>query len=151
MVRLLTLTLLSLTLFSCATRKVAITKSQVETRIDSVVTERKDSVSVQQNDISIKELIDELEIVPIDTAKPLIIDGKKYFNATIRIKKTNREVVDATKTVVAKSENKTTEVKKQEKRKEVDKKVEKKSLNLWWLWILLIIAAAIAVKRFVLK
>ena len=149
--RLLTLTLLSLTLFSCATRKIAITKSQVETRIDSVVTERKDSVSVQQNDISIKEYIDELEIVPIDTAKPLVIDGKKYFNATIRIKKTNREVVDATKTVVAKSENKTTEVKKEEKRKEVDKKVEKKSLNLWWLWILLIIAAAIAVKRFVLK
>lgn len=149
--RLLTLTLLSLTLFSCATRKVAITKSQVETRIDSVVTERKDSVSVQQNDISIKEFIDELEIVPIDTAKPLVIDGKKYFNATIRIKKTNRQVVDATKTVVAKSENKTTEVKKEEKRKEVDKKVEKKSLNLWWLWILLIIAAAIAVKRFVLK
>ena len=149
--RLLTLTLLSLTLFSCATRKVAITKSQVETRIDSVVTERKDSVSVQQNDISIKEYIDELEIVPIDTAKPLVIDGKKYFNATIRIKKTNRQVVDATKTVVAKSENKTTEVKKEEKRKEVDKKVEKKSLNLWWLWILLIIAAAIAVKRFVLK
>ena len=107
--RLLTLTLLSLTLFSCATRKIAITKSQVETRIDSVVTERKDSVSVQQNDISIKEYIDELEIVPIDTAKPLVIDGKKYFNATIRIKKTNREVVDATKTVVAKSENKTTE------------------------------------------
>ena len=104
MARLLTLIFLSSLLFSCATRKVAITKSVVETRTDSVVVEKKDSVSVQQNAISIKESIDEFEIVPIDTAKPLVIDGKQYFNAAIRLKKTNRQVVDTTKIVVAKRE-----------------------------------------------
>ena len=122
MARLLTLVFLSLTLFSCATRKVAMTKSVVETKTDSVVVEKKNSVSVQQNAISIKESIDEFEIVPIDTAKPLIIEGKKYFNAAIRLKKTNREVVDTTKIVVAKSEERTIEVKKEEEKKSVDKK-----------------------------
>ncbi len=151
MARLLTLIFLSLTLFSCATRKVAMTKSVVETKTDSVVVEKKDSVSVQQNAISIKESIDEFEIVPIDTAKPLIIEGKKYFNAAIRLKKTNRQVVDTTKIVVAKSEERTIEVKKEETRKEVDKKVEKKSSTFIWLWILLIVAAAVAVLRYVLK
>jgi hypothetical protein len=151
MARLLTLVFLSLTLFSCATRKVAMTKSVVETKTDSVVVEKKDSVSVQQNAISIKESIDEFEIVPIDTAKPLIIEGKKYFNAAIRLKKTNREVVDTTKIVVAKSEERTIEVKKEEEKKSVDKKVEKKSFTFIWLWILLIVSAAVAVLRYVLK
>lgn len=151
MARLLTLVFLSLTLFSCATRKVAMTKSVVETKTDSVVVEKKDSVSVQQNAISIKESIDEFEIVPIDTAKPLIIEGKKYFNAAIRLKKTNREVVDTTKIVVAKSEERTIEVKKEEEKKSVDKKVEKKSFTFIWLWVLLIVAAAVAVLRYVLK
>jgi hypothetical protein len=151
MARLLTLVFLSLTFFSCATRKVAMTKSVVETKTDSVVVEKKDSVSVQQNAISIKESIDEFEIVPIDTAKPLIIEGKKYFNAAIRLKKTNREVVDTTKIVVAKSEERTIEVKKEEEKKSVDKKVEKKSFTFIWLWILLIVAAAVAVLRYVLK
>ena len=151
MARLLTLIFLSSLLFSCATRKVAITKSVVETRTDSVVVEKKDSVSVQQNAISIKESIDEFEIVPIDTAKPLVIDGKQYFNAAIRLKKTNRQVVDTTKIVVAKREERTIEVKKEETRKEVDKKVEKTSPTFIWLWILLIVAAAVAVLRYVLK
>jgi hypothetical protein len=151
MARLLTLVFLSLTLFSCATRKVAMTKSVVETKTDSVVVEKKDSVSIQQNAISIKESIDEFEIVPIDTAKPLIIEGKKYFNAAIRLKKTNREVVDTTKIVVAKSEERTIEVKKEEEKKSVDKKVEKKSFTFIWLWILLIVSAAVAVLRYVLK
>jgi hypothetical protein len=151
MARLLTLVFLSLTLFSCATRKVAMTKSVVETKTDSVVVEKKNSVSVQQNAISIKESIDEFEIVPIDTAKPLIIEGKKYFNAAIRLKKTNREVVDTTKIVVAKSEERTIEVKKEEEKKSVDKKVEKKSFTFIWLWILLIVSAAVAVLRYVLK
>ena len=151
MARLLTLVFLSLTLFSCATRKVAMTKSVVETKTDSVVVEKKNSVSVQQNAISIKESIDEFEIVPIDTAKPLIIEGKKYFNAAIRLKKTNREVVDTTKIVVAKREERTIEVKKEEEKKSVDKKVEKKSFTFIWLWILLIVSAAVAVLRYVLK
>jgi hypothetical protein len=134
----LTLILLSFLLFSCAARKVAVTKTQVETHIDSTVVEKKDSVSVQQNAISIKEDIDEVEIVPIDTAKPLVIDGKQYFNATVRLKKTRRHVVDTSKITVAKSIENTISVKKDIKAKGFEKKVDKKANYLFYFWVLLI-------------
>lgn len=149
--RYFTVILASLLLLSCATRKVAVSKIKEEVKVDSVVVEKKDSVAVQQNAISIKEVIDEIEIVPIDTAKPLVVDGKEYFNATIRFRKTDRKVVDSTKVVVTETAQKSVEVKREEKKDNVDRKVEKKSSTFFWLWILLIAAAAFAVIRYVLK
>ena len=134
----LTLILLSFLLFSCASRKVMVTKTQVETHIDSSVVEKKDSVSVQQNAISIKEDIDEVEIVPIDTAKPLVIDGKQYFNATVRLKKTRRHTVDSSKSTVSLSSENTVSVKKDIKAKGFEKKVDKKANYLFYFWLLLI-------------
>ena len=134
----LTLILLSFLLFSCASRKVMVTKTQVETHIDSTVVEKKDSVSVQQNAISVKEDIDEVEIVPIDTTKPLVIDGKQYFNATVRIKKTRRHVVDSSKVTVSQSSENTVSVKKDIKAKGFEKKVDKKANYLFYFWLLLI-------------
>ena len=150
MVRLLTLIFLSLLVFSCSTKKVAISKSVVETRTDSVVVEKKDSAAVQQNAISIKEDIDEIEIVPIDTSKPLVIEGKEYFNSTIKIKKTKREVVDTTKTTVVVSDYKQTEVSKEEKKEAYDKSIDKKPsyINLWWLLLIPIVIFSI---RFFIK
>lgn len=151
MVKHLTLIFLSVLLVSCVTRKVAISKSQVETKVDSVVVEKKDSVAVQQNAISIKEDIEEVEIVPLDTTKPMVIGGKEYKNATVKIKKKKKEVVDTTKTVVVKSEQKQTEVKKEEKKKEFVKSVDKRPsyFNLWWL--LLIPLGVWLVRRYLLK
>ena len=134
----LALLLVSSLLFSCAARKIAVTKTQVETYIDSTAVEKKDSVSVQQNAISIKEDIDEVEIVPIDTAKPLIIDGKQYFNATVRLKKTRRQVVDTSKVTISKSIENTISVKKDVKEKVFDKEVDKKANYLFYFWLLLI-------------
>lgn len=138
MVKHLTLILLSFLLFSCASRKVAVTKTQVETHIDSTAVEKKDSVSVQQNAISIKEDIDEIEIVPIDTAKPLIIDGKQYFNATVRLKKTRRHIVDTSKITISKSSENKVSVKKDIKAKGFEKKVDKKANYLFYIWLCLI-------------
>lgn len=151
MARLLTLILLSTLLFSCATRKVAKNKSVTEIKTESVVVEKKDSVSVQQNAITIKESISEIEITPIDTAKPLIIEGKEYFNATVRLKKTNRQVVDSTKVEIVKSEQKSIEIKKEENEKSFEKEVEKKSSTFFWIWLLLIAAVVVAVIRYILK
>ena len=108
----------------------------MNTRTDSVVVEKKDSVAVQQNAISIKEDIDEIEIVPIDASKPLIIGGKEYFNAAVKIKKTKREVVDSTKTTVAVSNYKQTEVSKEESKETYSKSLEKKSNNSVYFWLL---------------
>lgn len=151
MARLHTLLFLSLLIFSCSTKKLSKIKSVVDTKIDSVVVEKKESVAVTQNAISTKEIIDELEIVPIDTAKPLVIDGKKYFNATVRFKKTNRKVIDTTKVVSTQAENKVIEVKKEETRKDLDKKLKKTSPSFIWVWIVLIVVIVGIVIRYVLK
>ena len=115
-----------------------LTKTEVETYTDSTAVEKKDSVSVQQNAISIKEDIDEIEIVPIDTAKPLVIDGKQYYNATVRLKKTRRHVVDTSKVTVSQSIENKVSVKKDIKSKGFEKKVDKKANYFVFLWLLLI-------------
>ena len=147
----LTLILLSFLLFSCASRKVAVTKTQVETHIDSTVVEKKDSVSVNQNAISIKEDIDEVEIVPIDTSKPIIIGDKKYYNATVRLKKTRRHVVDTSKSTVSKYIENKVSVKKDIKSEVFDKKVDKKANYFIYLWLLLIAFIVWLIWRFFIK
>jgi hypothetical protein len=147
----LTLIFLSLFLLSCATRKVAITKSYVESRIDSVVSEKKDSVSVQQNGITIDETVDEIEIVPIDTSKPLIIGGKEYFNASFKIKKTHKKVVDTTKTTVSRSSDSQIKLSKSENKETFVKTVDKKPSYFNLLWLLAIPIVIWGVKRFILK
>lgn len=147
----LTLILLSFLLLSCASRKVAVTKTEVETHIDSTVVEKKDSVSVQQNAISIKEDIHEVEIVPIDTTKPLVIDGKEYFNATVRLKKTRRHTVDSSKSTVSLSSENTVSVKKDVKEKLFEKKIDKKANYFVFLWVALFLLALWFVKRYLPK
>lgn len=147
----LILILLSFLLFSCASRKVMVTKTQVETHIDSTAVEKKDSVSVQQNAISIKEDIDEIEIVPIDTAKPLVIDGKQYFNATVKLKKTRRHIVDSSKSTISQSSENKVSVKKDIKAKGFEKKVDKKANYFVYLWLLLIPIAIWFGRKYLLK
>lgn len=125
-------------LFSCAARKVAVTKTQTQTYTDSIVVEKKDSVSIQQNAIVITDSTEEVEVTPIDTAKPIIIGETKYFNAKIKIKKARRHLVDSSKIVVIQSNEKQLSVKKEVKEKTFDKKVEKKANVLFYLWLLLI-------------
>ena len=147
----LTLILLSFLLFSCASRKVLVNKTQVETKIDSIAVEKKDSVSVQQNAISIKEDIDEIEIVPIDTAKPIIIGDKKYYNATVRLKKTRKHVVDTSKITISQSSENTVLVKKDVKEKGFEKKTEKKANFLFYIWLCLIPICLWLIWRFGIK
>lgn len=151
MARLLTLIFLSLILFSCSAKKVAISKSVVETRTDSVVVEKKDSIAFKQNAISIKEYIDEIEIVPIDTTKPIVIGGKEYFNAAVKIKKTKFEIVDSTKIAVAVSDYKQTELSKEEDKETYDKSVDKKPSLMNMAWLLLIPIVILSIRFFFKK
>jgi len=151
MVRLLILICLSLVVFSCSTKKTAVSKSLVETKVDSVVVDKKDSVVFKQNAISIKEDIDEIEIVPIDTLKPVVIGGKEYLNAKLRIKKIKRDVVDSTKTTVAVSDYRQTEVSKEENTETYDKSVDKKPSALNMAWLLLIPIVILSIRFFFKK
>ena len=125
-------------LFSCAARKVAITKIETQTYTDSVIVEKKDSVNVQQNAIVITDSSEEIEVTPIDTAKPIIIGETKYFNAKVKIKKMRTRLVDSSKSTTFQSFEKQVSLKKEVKSKELDKKVDKKANYLFYLWLLLI-------------
>lgn len=147
----LTLALVIPLLFSCAARKVAVTKTQIQTHIDSVSVERKDSVVVKQNAISIKEDIDEVQITPIDTTKPIIIGETKYFNAIVKLKKTRKSLVDTTKVVTTQSSQKQISLKKDVKEQVFEKKVDKKANYLLYLWLLLIPLVVYLVRKYLLK
>ena len=134
----LTLVLVLPLLFSCAARKVAVSKTQTQIHTDSIVVEKKDSVSVKQNAIVITDSSDEVEVTPIDTAKPVIIGETKYYNAKVKIRKNNIKLVDTSKIVVTQLVQKQTSVAKDVKEKTFDKKVDKKANYLLYLWLLLI-------------
>lgn len=126
-------------LYSCAARKVATSKSVSEAKIDSVYTEKKDSVSVKQNAIIVKEDVYEVVVTPIDSTKPVVIGNVEYKNALVKFKKSNKVTVDSTKTVVVESTAKKVEVEKKLSSKIQDKKVDKKSNYFVYFWLLLLL------------
>jgi hypothetical protein len=146
-----TLALVIPLLFSCAARKVAVTKIQTQTYIDSVVVEKKDSVVVQQNAIIITDSSEEIELTPIDTAKPIIIGETKYFNAVVKLKKIRKQLVDTSKIVTTRSVQKQISLKKDVKEKVFEKKVDKKANYLFYLWLLLIPLVVYLVWKYLIK
>jgi len=114
--------LILLLLVSCGSRKVIIEKTQENKKIETQIVDNTKTIDTSS--------IDELEIIPIDTLKPMVINGKTYFNAKIKhLKKKNyiSIVIDKTTTIKAKEtitiKNKATE----------------KVVNYWWFLLLLII------------
>tara|TARA_R110000868_G_scaffold351732_1_gene613005 strand:- start:13 stop:468 length:456 start_codon:yes stop_codon:yes gene_type:complete len=145
------LTLVISLLFSCAARKVAVTKTQTQTYTDSVAVEKKDSVVVQQNAIIITDSSEEIEVTPIDTAKPIVIGETKYFNAVIKIKKVRKSLVDTTKVVTTQSSQKQISLKKDVNEKGFEKKTEKKANYLFYIWLCLIPICLWLIWRFGIK
>lgn len=147
----ITLVLVIPFLFSCAARKVAVSKTETRTYTDSISVEKKDSVSVKQNAIIIKESTDEVEVSPIDTSKPIVIGETKYYNAIIKFKKRNTSIIDSSRTVVSKTVEKSVGVKSESVVKTKDKKLDKKANYLLYLWLLLIPVVVYVVRKYLLK
>lgn len=147
----LTLVLVIPLLFSCAARKVAVSKTQTQIHTDSVVVERKDSVSVKQNAIVITDSSDEVEVTPIDTAKPVVIGETKYYNAKIKIRKNKIKLVDTSKIVVTQSAQKQTSVVKDVKEKTFDKKVDKKTNYVALLLLILVLVVLWLARKYLPK
>ncbi len=132
------LLILLLLLTSCGTRKVNKSTEEV----------KQDKVEVIQTNVQIKEntvvkvidSTDEICIEPIDSIKPMVIDGKSYLNVKIKHKK--RKV--NTNIVLDKTMSDTSVknvVEKTEVVKDV-KVIERKTslvTQLWWLWLLILL------------
>ena len=138
---------LSLLLFSCASRQVQVDKIDIkkdsiaETKVTVITIENK----IKTDSTNIITTIDnsEITITPIDTCKEIIVEGKAYKNVVLKIKKnksntlyTNNKKESNTiqKDSLAITNTKTSE-RVIGKTKQIDKKA-----NYWWIvWLLILI------------
>jgi preprotein translocase subunit SecF len=148
----LILVLTSVLLVSCGARKVN-KADKTEEKVTVEVATQKDSVSETVKEV-IKIDIDtrEVEITPIDSTKEFVIEGKKYFNARIKIKKKKDNTIyskenKASKTSLKQSKIVTKETKK-DKVKIVDKKEAKSFLFYLSLWIVILLLIVWVYKKF---
>lgn len=137
---------LSFLLMSCASRKVAKSETEIKTETETkAVTETKTDVNT--NTVTVDtSTTNEIEFIPVDNTKPIIVDGKKYDNVIVRRvnKKNNVVTIEnekvsqiAKKEVKAKS-NKVVEVKQKQTE-------AKRPFSLWWL--ILVVGVAIFIYR----
>lgn len=136
------LLLLFFILTSCAARKVDINKTNTVVKIDSTSVTEQQSVTTQDNHVSITTDTDELEVCPLYDTIPMVVNGITYKNAKLRYKKTKKVLVDTTKIKVAEKASIKVSVNKNIKEAVREKKVDKKtnySIYLWWILILLLI------------
>lgn len=133
---------------SCGSRKVE--KSKTETKETEIVQTSKvdSSKTVTLTDSNTKVVdsssSDEIEILPIDSTKEIVVAGKTYKNVIIRHKKHKAaKVLDESKNVSETKQNSVIESGKTQKTKTVSaevKNIERKGFNfLNLLWLLLLI------------
>ena len=135
------------TLTSCSYRKVQRSEIKVDETEQMQTAKIDTSKTVTKTEINTKVLdsstTDEITIEPVDNAKEMVVDGKKYFNTVIKRKKSKaNKVVDKTETI-AKTEQKavieTDNIKKTKSIEIETKQTERKSSYWWLLWLLLLI------------
>lgn len=140
-----------LLLSSCVTKKVNIAKTQTESYIDSSFAQKKDSLVVRNNAVIVVEKLDEIEVVPIDTTKPIIIDNVKYFNATLRLRKYSKSSIDTSKTISSATSQISGRLIKNFKAKEYVKSVEKNTSYWSFVLITIIVLVALLLRNRILK
>jgi len=137
-----------LLLVSCASRKVTIVKEDTKITIDSVAIVKVDGTYVQENNVVTEDCEEEIEYKPLDTLKPMIVDGKQYINTIIKLKKRKGIKIDKTKVTKKVSSVKKLNVKREESKKVVNKKVDKKA-NYWmYLWFLIPIVIIVILEKY---
>jgi len=140
-VRKLMITLLMLSLIwllcSCGTRKVQKSSTKEENKIEQSTKINNDIETKTETKTVINDESNEMEIAPIDTAKVLIINGKEFKNAKVKIlhRKTDTNIT-AKETVKDKTTIKNEAViasKKQTTTKDIEKKSNPFTPLLWLL------------------
>lgn len=136
-----------LLLMSCGARKVNIEKVTVTK--DSIATTEVKVITIESKEkidsTNITTTIDdhEITITPIDTCKEIIVDGKRYKNVVLKIKKTKTNTLYVNK----KKESETkridsTAISKVIKKEVVNSKLkttDKKANYYWVVWLFLLI------------
>lgn len=149
----LILILISALLLSCSARKVNVEKTDTSLKIDSTSVLANEETIQKDVHVNITTDSDELKVTPIDTAKPIVIDGKKYSNAILHYKKTKVVLVDTTKIKEAKKGLIKVSLKKENKAVSNKKNIDKKPNYAFYVWaffvLLLILVAGYVYKKFI--
>lgn len=129
------LILLSTLFFACGARKVN-KEDKIEEKTTVEVVAQKDSVNeVTKTEIKFDIGTQEVEIVPIDSTKEFIVEGKKYFNARIKIKKKKDNTIYSRDNKVSKTSLKQAKTVTKETKKDKVKTVDKKEAKTFWFWL----------------
>ena len=137
--------LVSLILFSCGSRKVAIQEikkdslKQIETKI--VTEEIKKIDTEKETNINTFVYSDEILLTPIDSSKEIIVDGKTYKNVVLSIKKTKSNILYNNKEKVSENALKhvkiDSKIKTSSKENIKEKQIDKKANYFIYLWFIL--------------
>jgi len=137
--------IISLFLFSCASRKVDIKTtdikkdSLIETKI--VLTENKVKDSTAETNINKTVYFDEIIIKPLDSCKEFIVEGKTYKNVVLNYKKTKTNTLYNNKIKVSENTLKhvktDSKIKTSSKENIKEKKIDKKANYFIYLWFIL--------------
>jgi hypothetical protein len=132
---------------SCGSRKVqfekVIIKKDSVVEITSTVSKLDTSIKKDSTNINLDITEDEITFTPIDTTKEIVIDGKKYKNVVLKIKKTkdnsiykNNNTLSETKRVDSTG---TTNIKETSDTNVKNKATEKTTSITWLLWLVLLL------------
>lgn len=126
-------------LASCGARKVDIAKNDTKITIDSSSAVKKEEIVAIKNNIVVNTDTDEMEVIPVDSVRPMIINGKTYFNAKIKYKKTKTNRIDLSDKKVVKKED--MKVIKTNKTKNLlfKKDIDRKESYFSYLWIIILL------------
>ena len=131
----LILILASTLLIACGARKVN-KVDKVEEKVTVEVVTQKDSTNeVVKTEIKFDIDTHEIEIIPIDSTKEFVVEGKKYFNARIKIKKKKDNTIYSKDSIVSKTSQKQSKTVTKETKKEKVKVVDKKEAKTFWFWL----------------
>jgi len=144
----ITILILSISLVSCSTRKVQKTEVKETTEVKAIDT-TKTVTNTQKFERSVDtSTINEIEIVPIDITKPITYNGKTVLNGILRLKTTKVNKVVEIDEKTSQIESKGVSVGSKQVIETEVKQTERKSVPLWWLWILLLIPIYFIYKKF---
>jgi len=143
LITLLAFSLIMLTC-SCGTRKVQKSTIKESLQVEQATTEKKDISVDNQTKTVINEDADEIEVKPIDTSKTITVNGKKYKNAIVTLRKKKVNTVIENKEMVKDNSVKIDKKATVLDFRTVQKDIEKKSTPLLpLLWLLVPIGAVL--------
>jgi ATP-dependent Zn protease len=125
---------------SCGVRKTSQTKNDVKTKevvTDNSTIETKTDSNTKVIDCT---LTDEIEIIPIDNTKEIIVNNKSYKNVRLKSKKTKSNVITTERKKVAETIKKDVKTKYKAKVQVKQKATESNKGNFWnWIWLIVIL------------